>query len=111
VSRVGDAPSGAAVFQASGENDAYDAGRLEQELEAARAGARGVIIDLRRATFVDSTFVSVLLVQAKVREQRLAVVVPGDPANAVARLFDLAHLSEALPVYGDWNEALAAVAQ
>jgi anti-sigma B factor antagonist len=110
VRRAQDAPFGAAVFEAFGENDAFDADRLGRELEAARDGTGGVVIDLTGATFVDSSFVGVLLVQLKVREQRLAVVVPVDETNAVRRIFTMAHLTEVLPVYETRAAALAAVA-
>jgi anti-anti-sigma factor len=98
-----------AVFRVTGDNDAYDADILQRALEAARPDTHGVVIDLRGASFVDSTFVSVMLVQAKVREQRFAVVLPQESGNAVARLFELAHLAEALPVYRDLDQGLAAV--
>jgi anti-anti-sigma factor len=110
VHRVDDTPLGAAVFEAFGENDAYDADRLGRELEEARPAATGVVVDLTKATFVDSAFVGVLLVQSKVREQRLAVVVPPDEHNSVRRIFTMAHLTEVLPVYEDRTSALAAVA-
>lgn len=109
VQRVTDAPVGAAVFEAVGENDGYDADRLQQALEDARSTATGVVVDLSRAVFVDSTFVGVLLVQSKVREQRLAVVVPDEESNAVARLFAMAHLAEALDVHHTRDAALDAV--
>ena len=109
--RVTGAPTGAAVFEAFGENDAYDADRLHGDLEAARPSARAIVIDLTDATFVDSAFVGVLLVQAKVRDQRLAVVLPADAENPVRRMFTMAHLAEVLPVYEDRDAALAAIAR
>jgi len=109
VSRVEDGPTALAVFRVTGDNDAYDADILERALEAARPYAHAVVIDLRDASFVDSTFVSVMLVQARIREQRLAVVLPQERSNAVARLFELTRLAEALPVYGDLDQGLAAV--
>jgi len=110
VRRSDHAPLGAAVFEAFGDNDAYDADRLGRELEEARPAATAVVVDLTQASFVDSAFVGVLLVQAKVREQRLAIVVPADEHNSVRRIFTMAHLSEVLPVYPDLAAALAAVA-
>jgi anti-anti-sigma factor len=109
VSRVEDGPLAFAIFRVTGDNDAYDADILERALEAARPDAHGVVIDLREASFVDSTFVGVMLVEAKNREQRLAVVVPQERSNAVSRLFELAHLADALPVYRDLDQGLAAV--
>jgi anti-anti-sigma factor len=105
VSRASDASAGVAVLQATGENDAFDADRLQQEL--AELGGAAVVIDLRRASFVDSTFISALIVAA--RERPVAIVLPDDAENAVRRVFKLAHLADALPVYDDWDAAVGAL--
>jgi anti-anti-sigma factor len=111
VSRVKDAAVGVALIQAAGENDAYDADYLERALEQAAADTGAVVVDLRAATFVDSTFVGVLIAaRSKLAAQALAVVVPDSGENHVARIFSVIRLAEALPVFTDLPAAVAAVA-
>jgi anti-anti-sigma regulatory factor len=106
VSRGEDAAFGVAVIVASGDNDAYEARLLNEALDSVRPGP--VVIDLALATFVDSTFVGALI--AASRTMPLAIVMPVDRHNAVVRLFELAHLGEALPVHASRDEALASIA-
>jgi len=105
VSRGEDTALGVAVIVASGDNDAYEARLLNDALDSIRPGP--VVIDLARATFVDSTFVGALI--AASRTMPLAVVMPADRHNAVVKLFELAHLGEALSVRASRDEALAAI--
>lgn len=106
VSRGDNAALGVAVIVASGDNDAYEARLLNDVLESVRPGP--VLIDLARATFVDSTFVGALI--AASRTMPLAIVMPSERDNAVVRLFELTHLGEALAVRTSRDEALAAIA-
>ena len=105
MSRVSDAPSGAAVIEVTGDNDAFDADRLERAL--AELGRVPALIDLRAAKFVDSTFVGMLL-KANA-ESKIAVVIPTEPKNPVARVFELTHLAETLPVYESYDDGLLAL--
>jgi anti-anti-sigma regulatory factor len=105
VARGDDAPLGVAVIVASGDNDAYDARLLNEALDGIRPGP--VLVDLAPATFVDSTFVGALI--AASRTMQLVVVMPADPQNAVVKLFELAHLGEALALQPSRAAALAAL--
>jgi anti-anti-sigma regulatory factor len=105
ISRGEDAALGVAVIRASGDNDAYEARLLNDALDSIRPGP--VVIDLADATFVDSTFVGALIAAA--RTMPLAVVMPADEHNAVVKLFELAHLGEALAVHATRDEAAASI--
>jgi anti-anti-sigma regulatory factor len=105
VSRGEDSALGVAVIVASGDNDAYEARLLNEVLESVRPGP--VLVDLARATFVDSTFVGALIAASKTMP--LAIVMPADETNAVVKLFELAHLQEALALRATRDEALAAI--
>jgi anti-anti-sigma regulatory factor len=105
VSRGDDAALGVAVIMASGDNDAYEARLLDEALDDIRPGP--VLVDLAPATFVDSTFVGALI--AASRTMPLAVVLPADRQNAVVKLFELAHLGEALALHSSRADALAAL--
>ena len=51
----------AAVVALVGEHDAYSSERLESELTLLLGAGRRIVVDLRDASFIDSTILSVLL--------------------------------------------------
>lgn len=54
--------AGTAIIALSGEVDLYTAPELKEELvRVIDAGARGVVVDLSRTTFIDSTTLGVLI--------------------------------------------------
>lgn len=67
-----------------------------------------LVIDLSRATFVDSTIIGVMLEslkQCQQLERQLLLLLPDDAAPEVHRLFELTGLESLLPVVRSWEEA------
>jgi anti-anti-sigma factor len=95
-----------------GELDLATAPRLAVRIDAARRdGARRLLIDLTAAEFCDSTGLRALIGcrrETDVDGGRLAVAAQTD--SAIGRMFELAGAHEMLPVYGDTESALAALA-
>jgi anti-anti-sigma factor len=104
------AEPGVAIVVLPGEHDDFSSPRLARELATVLEEGLNVIIDLRQTTFLDSTSVSTLLFARKTAADRqidLAVVIDELTAWPVRRLFELAHLSEVLPVVPGVEAALA----
>jgi anti-sigma B factor antagonist len=83
------ADGGPVVVGARGELDLHTAPELERALAAVADGAARLIVDLSAATFIDSTTLHVLLVQARRTEAAGGelVVVAADPN--VRRVFEI----------------------
>ncbi len=91
--------SGAAWVEPVGELDLATAPQLEEALEAARASARLVVLDLRRLTFLDSTGVH-LVIDAGTRARRSGrrlVVIRG--TGQVQILFALMNTSQYVEMF------------
>jgi anti-sigma B factor antagonist len=99
---------GLAVVRLLGEADAYSAPRVRDDLAAALGGEAPLVIDLTRATFVDSTIMGVMLESLKRCEQldrKFLLLLPEDGAPEIHRLFKLTGLEKLLPVVRSWEEA------
>jgi anti-sigma B factor antagonist len=97
------------VILATGELDAFAAPDLESAFLQIH-GARHVLVDLARVSFMDSTALGVVV--KNVRElaengAELQVVLPNGSAR---RIFEITTLDRALPVAETRDEALAALA-
>lgn len=102
----------AAIVALVGEHDAYSAERLEHELAALLEERRRIVIDLREATFVDSTTLSVLLgARARAEQSSLgfALLLPDRTYTQVNRILELTGLGPIFATFGKLNEALASV--
>jgi anti-sigma B factor antagonist len=81
-----------------GELDMSTTGQLTAEIQQLwRSGFTGVILDLRRATFIDSSGLHAIVNEhaAATEDGRDFAIVPGPPA--VQRIFDLTGLETRLP--------------
>ncbi len=108
-----DAPSGFSVITLRGESDAYVAPRVRSDLATALGSQAPLVVDLTRATFVDSTIVGVLLegLGACEKDERpLVLLLPDEAAPEVHRLFEITGLAALLPVVRSWDEAASRVA-
>jgi anti-sigma B factor antagonist len=103
-------PSGPVVVLLAGEHDLSSAEALRQSLAQA-AASPGMVIDLEKAEFVDSSILGVL-VQAfrdACESGRGFVLVLGEQTPApVRRVVDLTRLDHVLPNLPDRQAALAA---
>jgi anti-sigma B factor antagonist len=105
--------AGFSVVRLLGEVDAYTAPRVRDDLADALVGEAPLVIDLTRATFVDSTIVGVMLESLRRCEQLerpFLLLLPEDSAPEVHRLFDLTGLEKLLPVVRSWEEAARRIA-
>jgi anti-anti-sigma factor len=89
-----------------GEHDLATHGEVDHAFARIEASGTTVIVDLRDATFIDSTVIG-KLTASRARGELLLLVVP--PDGVVRRLLDLVGLTRCLPVFETREEALQAV--
>jgi anti-sigma B factor antagonist len=90
-----------AVVALSGEHEAYTAHKLARHLSALLAEGVGVTVDLRQATFIDSTVVGVLIAahrRAADAELHFSLLVGGETGWPVRRLLEVTGLGEQLDI-------------
>jgi anti-sigma B factor antagonist len=97
------------VIELRGEVDLYTAPPFKQRLtELIEGNKTRFVIDLSRATFIDSTGLSVLangLTRLQSARGSLALVCADE---TMLEIFDVTGLDRAFPIYDTRNEALAA---
>src|SRR5262249_646882 len=87
-----------------GESDAYDAERLRTTSAALPRTTVPLVIDLSRATFIDSTFAGVLLEQTRATAtegRAFAVFLPDTAGPHVRRMSEMTRLDIVLPLCRD----------
>lgn len=105
-----DAP--AAVVALVGEHDAYSSERLESELAVLLDAKQRIVVDLRDATFIDSTTLSALLgARHRAGESSLgfAIVLQDDDFTQVHRILELTGLASSFAVCANLEDAFDAV--
>jgi anti-sigma B factor antagonist len=102
---------GVAVVVVEGEHDVYTAPSLSEQLDSLLGEHVPFVIDLTKATFVDSSVLRVLL-EAKRRADEgdigFAVALGHDDTGPVRRVLDITGLAPVLPVYAGRDEAMEA---
>jgi len=92
-----------------GEHDLSTVDGLSDEIDRQFRESSHIVVDLTRATFVDSTVVCALALggeHARIRSScRFAVVAPGN--SFVRKVFDMVDLRSIMPTYDTLEEALA----
>lgn len=102
----------AAVVTLVGEHDAYSSQRLENELSVLLAEGQRIVVDLRDATFIDSTTLSVLLgarLQAERTGLGYALLLSERDHTQVHQILNLTGLDSAFAIFGRLDDALEAV--
>ena len=90
-----------------GEFDLANADALSKELDRALEDGNSLILDLSRATFIDSSVVHVLVRAAKaVRGSQRAVVLQLGTATVVERVLEIVGIERVLPCAHDRQEAV-----
>jgi anti-sigma B factor antagonist len=104
--------NGVHVIAMRGELDLATAPRLAVRIDNARRnGSRRLLIDLTTASFCDSSGLRALIgCRREVSAGGGRMVVAAQEDSAVGRMFALAGAHEVLPVYEDFESALAALA-
>jgi anti-sigma B factor antagonist len=90
-----------AVVTLSGEHEAYTADKLSRQLSGLLAEGVGLTVDLRQATFIDSTVVGVLIAthkRAAEADLPFTILVGGETGWPVRRLLDVTGLGEQLNI-------------
>jgi anti-anti-sigma factor len=90
-----------AVVALSGEHEAYTADKLARHLSALLEEGVGVTVDLRRATFIDSTVIGVLIATHRRASEAgldLVVLVGDETGWPVRRLLEVTRLAARLDV-------------
>ena len=108
VERVSGDAGEVAVVRVEGEIDLSNAEQLADALRDARSGAAsGAVLDLTEVPFMDSSGLRVLLMAVKEGAPPLVAVI--EPESPVARLVELAEVTDRVPTFGSEREALEAV--
>jgi anti-sigma B factor antagonist len=92
-----------AVVALTGEHEAYTADKLARHVTGLLTEGVGVTVDLRQATFIDSTVVGVLLAaHRRAKDEGLAFVlrVGGETGWPVRRLLEVTGLETQLEIVG-----------
>jgi anti-sigma B factor antagonist len=102
---------GVAVVTLHGEHETYGAVAIERQLSGLAQRGRALVVDLTRATFIDSAVLGALL-RARSRAEREGtqlVLVLGDAREpAIPRIFEITGLLRAFRVAPSRAEAVAA---
>jgi anti-sigma B factor antagonist len=98
-----------AVVALAGEHDAYSSSRFENELVALLEEGRRIIVDLRDATFIDSTTLSALLAGRNAAERRglgLVLVLSGGSFTPMHQILDITGLRSEFAIFDDVEDAV-----
>ena len=91
-----------ATVALSGEHESYTADKLARQLSALIAEAVGVTVDLRQATFIDSTVVGVLIAADRRASEAglpFSLLVGNETGWSVRRLLEVTGLGERLDIH------------
>jgi stage II sporulation protein AA (anti-sigma F factor antagonist) len=98
-----------AVVALVGEHDAYSSHRLESELVVLVEEGRRIVVDLRDATFIDSTTLSALLNGRNTADRNgldLALVLSDESYSPVHQILDITGLRSEFRIFDDIDDAL-----
>jgi anti-anti-sigma factor len=107
VTLAGEPPS--AVVALVGEHDVYSSHRLEHELVVLLEEGRRIIVDLRKATFVDSSTLSALLSARNAADGYgfgFVLVLSEDSYTPVHQILDITGLRQEFRIFDDRDAAL-----
>ena len=100
------------VIELSGEVDLYTAPEFKERMvELIESGKKQIVVDLSKATFIDSTTLGVLVGGVKRLRPAggsLALVCTDDN---ITKIFEITGLDRVFPIHASRDDALAAVAE
>jgi anti-sigma B factor antagonist len=99
---------GASIVALSGELDLSTIPRMAAPLMEQVRQRRAVLVDLRKLIFIDSSGLGVLIEASRESNGNPLHVVIG-PGSQVERIFGITGIGEAMPVFSDREQALAAL--
>jgi anti-sigma B factor antagonist len=103
---IEDSDDGASIIALSGELDLSTIPRMEAPLFEQIGQRQSVLVDLTGLTFIDSSGIGVLIQASRESNGTPLGVVVG-PGTQVERVFGIAGVGEALPLFSDRDQALA----
>jgi anti-anti-sigma factor len=106
--RIEDTSNGATVVAIAGELDLSTIPRMETPLLEQLRQRPAVVVDLSRLTFIDSSGIGVLI-QAYRGANGTAMHIVIRPGSQVERIFGIAGITHALPVFTDRERALTSL--
>jgi anti-sigma B factor antagonist len=92
----------------TGELDLGTSPKLEDLLLDELASNEGVILDLTRLSFIDSSGIGLLIKAHQAKENGVLLHTVVSPESQVERVFAIAGIGRALPLFFDRDEAVAA---
>jgi anti-sigma B factor antagonist len=104
--RIEDSPGGASIVDVAGELDLSTIPRLEAPLLEQLTQRRAVLVDLSRLSFIDSSGIGILIQAFRESDGTRMHFVIGR-GTQVERVFGIAGVSQALPVFTDRDLALS----
>jgi len=103
-----------AIVELTGEHDGLTAHRIEQELAQLHDAGLPIVVDLLRASFVDSSTLSTLLAAQRQAEEAslgFVLVLDGAMGRQVHRIFETTGLESAFAVAHTREEAIGVARQ
>jgi anti-sigma B factor antagonist len=107
--------SGVALLKLEGEHDLSTAEAVREQLERVQDMRTPVVVDVSRATFIDSSILAALVVaHNRAREERTGLAICTGPSSpkgrtwAVERVLNVSGLEEAFEVHSAREAAVAA---
>jgi anti-anti-sigma factor len=101
--------NGLSIVALAGELDLSTIPRLDGRLLEELGEREGVIIDLSRLTFIDSSGIGLLIKSHRAMNGAGAIHIVVAEGSQVERVFAIAGIGRALPLFLDRDEAIAAV--
>jgi anti-sigma B factor antagonist len=100
------------IAEVAGELDASNVDDLsEQLLESMSNESAGLVIDLSRTSYIDSSGISLIFdAAARVRNRRQQIRLVATPDSFVSQVLDAVSLGDSVPVDEDLGAAVAAIA-
>jgi anti-anti-sigma factor len=92
-----------------GRLDIAGAARIDLQFSAIAGSHRGVVVDLASVSFLASIGIRTLLLGAKAVQRRGGALVLLNPVDDVVRVLEVTGVTDLMPIYRDWDAALAAV--
>ena len=98
------------VIELGGEVDLYTAPEFKERMvQVIEAGKKQVVVDLSKATFIDSTTLGVLVGGVKrLRPAGGSLVIVCSDQN-ICKIFEITGLDRVFPIHGSREEALQAI--
>jgi anti-anti-sigma factor len=106
IERPGD---GLTVVALAGELDLSTIPRLEGQLLSEAKGQGNVVVDLTRLAFIDSSGIGLLIKAHRARENGAVLHTVVAPGSQVERVFAIAGIESALPLFLERAAAIAAL--